>query len=472
MFRPLFYVSALFGVCFYANQLPAANITYYLEGLDGGELFFVFAEIDNSVGQPSTGLATYDIALVGLDAFPALDPATFSWTQNNLQNFNAGFMPQGILVENLIERAVGTDKYQATNSQKEFMNAVYGIGVEKVLITENPIIPCDGCNIDLEVKAWIGWLRISGSNGLGDAELANLLSPTAELFVSNDPSEVVRPDRLFVNVNGYVREVPEPSTAFILLLGLTCLSRRSRRFARWQHTQEILGTEHSVLKSLGISLGMLLAFTAQSNAANITYYFEGPDRNEVFDVFAEIDNSVGQPSTGLATYDIAFVGLDAFSSLDPGTFIWSQNILENFNVAFMPQGILTANLNRKAIGTDKYQATNTQRDFSNAYFGMGLIEIYDFGTPVIPSTNLIFLDPKALIATISLPGSNGLSDAELANLLSPTAELFVSNDPSEVVRPDRLFVNVNGFVREVPEPMSVGLLLVGGVLCTGIRRRQ
>ena len=395
MFRPLIYVSVLFGVCFSANQLPAANITYYFEDFDSDEVFNVFAEIDNSVGQPSTGLATYDITLVGLNAFSALDPATFSWNQNNLENFNAALMPQGILVANLIERAVGTDKYQATNSQKEFMNAVFGIGVEIVQIPDNPIIPCDGCAIDLDMKAWIGWLGIPDSNGLSNSELANLFSPTAELFVSNDPSEVVRPDRLFVNVNGFVREVPEPTTAFILLLGLTCLSRRSHRFARWQHTQEILGTEHSVLKSLGISLGMLLAFSAQSNAANITYYFEGPDRNEEFDVFVEIDNSVGQPSTGLATYDVTLIGLNAFPALDPATFIWGQNILENFNVAFMPQGILTANLIRRAIGTDKYQATNTQRDFSNAYFGMGLIEIYDFGTPAIPGTNLIFFGSKS-----------------------------------------------------------------------------
>ena len=219
MFRPLFYVSALFGVCFYANQLPAANITYYFEDLGSDENFFVYVEIDNSIGQTSSGLATYDIALVGLDAFSSLDPATFIWTQNNLQNFNSVFMPQGVLVANLVERAVGSDKYQATNSQKEFMNAVYGIGVEKVQIVDNPIIPCDGCNIDLDMKAWIGSLRIPGSNGLSDAELANLLSPTAELFVSNDPSEVVRPDRLFVNVNGFVREVPEPMSVGLLLVG-------------------------------------------------------------------------------------------------------------------------------------------------------------------------------------------------------------------------------------------------------------
>ena len=183
----------IFAMNLVASLAYSANVIFFLEELDFDEEFEVYFEIDNNSGQPSVGLATYNIALSGLDASP-LDPATFSWTQNNLENFNAGFMPQGIHVANLLEAAVGTDGFSAANSQFNSATAVFGIGVEPVFIEDNAIIPTDA-PIDLGVPALLGTLSIPGANGLEGDELVNLMAPSAALFVDmENPAEVVMPD--------------------------------------------------------------------------------------------------------------------------------------------------------------------------------------------------------------------------------------------------------------------------------------
>ncbi len=225
---------------------------FFLEDLDLDEEFEVYFEIDNNSGQPSVGLATYNIALSGLDASP-LDPATISWTQNNLENFNAGFMPQGIQVANLLEAAVGTDGYSAANGQFNSDTAVFGIGVEPVFIEDNPIIPTDA-PIDLDKRAFLGTLTLPGANRLVSDDFLNLLAPNAALFVDAENSaDVVIPDYVTVVSGPFLTSgrvicqegsshnfssgyfgidaefvetldlkdhfCPEPNSAFLLLLG-------------------------------------------------------------------------------------------------------------------------------------------------------------------------------------------------------------------------------------------------------------
>ena len=200
----------------------AANVTYTFEDTDLDEVFNVFIEIDNSVGEVSTGLSTYNVALSGLDASP-LDPATFVWTQNNLENFNAGFMPQGIQVANLLEAAVGTDGYSAANGQFNSGTAVFGIGIDAINIEDNPAVPVDA-PILLDPKALLGTLSIPGANGLTDEELGALLSPNAALFTSMDTSVAVNPGA----ISSVVERIPEPTTAALLALGLAGFAARRR----------------------------------------------------------------------------------------------------------------------------------------------------------------------------------------------------------------------------------------------------
>ena len=188
----------IFAINLVASMAYSANVIFYFDELFPGEEFEVYFEIDNNSGQPSVGLATYNIALSGLDASP-LDPATFSWTQNNLENFNAAFMPQGIQVANLLEAAVGTDGYSAANGQFNSGTAVFGIGIDAINIEDNPTVPVDE-PIDLDKRAFLGTLRLPGANSLFfDDELINLLAPNAALFVDVENSaEVVIPDYVTV----------------------------------------------------------------------------------------------------------------------------------------------------------------------------------------------------------------------------------------------------------------------------------
>ncbi len=205
----------------------AATVTYTFEDTDGDEVFNVLFEIDNGTGDASTGLATYNVALSNLDSSP-IDASTIDWTQNVLENFNAAFVPQGIQVANLLESAVGTDGFSAANGQFNSATAVFNIGLAPVDIADNAIIPTDA-PISLGVPALLGTLSIPGANGLTDGELAGLLSPNAALFTSSDTSVAVNPDAIQSVVDrGAAPEIPEPTTAALLALGLAGLVARRR----------------------------------------------------------------------------------------------------------------------------------------------------------------------------------------------------------------------------------------------------
>ena len=210
------------------------------------------------------------------------------------------------------------------------------------------------------------------------------------------------------------------------------------------------------MKKFIYAIALSFAASLAAQAANVTYTFEDVDGDELFNVFIEIDNSVGEVSTGLSTYNVALSGLDA-SPLDPATFAWTQNTLENFNAGFMPQGIQVANLLEAAVGTDGYSAANGQFNSGTPVFGIGLLAINIEDNPNVPVDAPILLDPVALLGTLSIPGANGLTDAELGALLSPNAALFTSNDTSVAVNPDSVISVVN----RVPEPTTAALLALG-----------
>ena len=178
------------------------------------------------------GLATYNIALTGLDDSP-LDPTTFSWTQNNLENFNAAFMPQGIQVANLLASNVGTDGYSAANGQFNSSTAVFGIGIEPIEIEDNAIIPTDS-PINLGVPALLGTLELPGSEFMSRQEIQSLLAPNAALFISQETSVAVLPSSVRASFNYFL--LPEPSAGLLAVFGLGAAAmRRSRVFESGRH---------------------------------------------------------------------------------------------------------------------------------------------------------------------------------------------------------------------------------------------
>ena len=209
----------LFG----ASTTAFANtVIFHFDDRDGDEVFNVSIRIE---ATDATGLATYNVALSGLDASP-LDPTTFSWTQNNLENFNAAFAPQGIQVANLLASNVGTDGYSAANGQFNSPNAVFGIGINPIDIVDNVVIPTDA-PISLGVPALLGTLSVPGSSGMSHEEFGALLSPNAALFVSSDTSLARNPDDISI-VLCIAPCIPEPSSALLGAMALVGLFVRRK----------------------------------------------------------------------------------------------------------------------------------------------------------------------------------------------------------------------------------------------------
>jgi hypothetical protein len=201
----------------------AASVTYVYEDTDGDETFNVTAQV--SVGDGSTGLATYVVGLRGLDAYPSLDPTAFTWVENVLSNLNTSFVPTGFQA-GLLSGPVGTNEYSATNSQFNIGGAMYGVGQVDIFV-EPAAGPPNNEIIDLDAIALLGQLTIPGANELTHEELNGLLNPDAALFASENPLDVVAPTNIFTCL-GYTC-IPEPNTLVLVGLALVCVASHSRR---------------------------------------------------------------------------------------------------------------------------------------------------------------------------------------------------------------------------------------------------
>jgi hypothetical protein len=203
------------------SKARAASILYVFEDLDGDETFNVSAQV--SVGDGSTGLATYVVGLIGLDDVPSIDPLTVSWAENVLSNLSTTFVSTGFQA-GLLSGPVGTNEYSATNSQFNIGGAMYGVGQIPIFV-EPAVGPPNNEIIDLDAIALLGQLTIPGANGFSDEELNGLLNPDAALFASDDPIDVVNPTSMTAVVN----RIPEPATLMLAglgMIGLVCSRRR------------------------------------------------------------------------------------------------------------------------------------------------------------------------------------------------------------------------------------------------------
>ena len=177
----------LLGACFGgAACAGASEVVFLLEDPDRDETFRVSVR----VGGGSFGLATYNVALSGLDASP-LDPSTFVWEENTLSNLGVDFVTRGFTT-GLLAGAIGSDGYSAANSQFQTSAALFGVGQTPVFVEAFDLAP-DNFAIDLGQTAHLGDLTIPGANGISIPELEALLTPNAALFSVDGDAGVVGP---------------------------------------------------------------------------------------------------------------------------------------------------------------------------------------------------------------------------------------------------------------------------------------
>jgi len=218
--KTFFSAIALYFVLAASSHVTAQVITYTFEDLDGDETFNVLAEITGG----SNGLATYNVALSGLDG-SSLDPTAFVWNENVLSNLNLAFASTGFQ-GGLLESNIGTDGYSAANTQFNIAGAIFGVGQVAINSPGTPVVP-GNLDIVLGVPALLGQLTLPGANGITDSQLSALLVPTAALFTGTNVLEVELPAGIDTVLQRTV--IPEPATLALAGLGLIGVLSTRRR---------------------------------------------------------------------------------------------------------------------------------------------------------------------------------------------------------------------------------------------------
>ena len=176
-----------------------------------------------------------------------------------------------------------------------------------------------------------------------------------------------------------------------------------------------------------------------SQAATVTYTFDETASGS-WDVYAEVTAGVAE-TAGLSAYSV-------WVYTNPALVSYTENTLFDAG-AF--KGFLPPNLSQGDVGGD-FNAGNFQTSGGFALTGVGI-------SPVVSGP--VNLGVPALLGTLSTPGGLGVADlaGTSAGLLNPTNDGFLTS------------VAVESVVNPIPEPVTLSLLAIGGLLMLARRRR-
>ena len=180
----------------------------------------------------------------------------------------------------------------------------------------------------------------------------------------------------------------------------------------------------------------LASFAAE--AATVTYTFN-ETVSGTWEVYAEVTTGVAE-TAGLSAYSV-------WVYTNPATVSYAENALFD-NTAF--KGFLPPNLSQGDVGGN-FNAGN--------YQSAGGFALVDIGISPVTS-GPVSLGVPALLGTLTTPGGLGVGDlaGTSAGLLNPANDGYLAS------------VDVVSVVNPIPEPVTLALLGLGGLLALARRR--
>ncbi len=203
----------------------------------------------------------------------------------------------------------------------------------------------------------------------------------------------------------------------------------------------------------------LTAMVAQAAAVHFVFDERVDGTPGTWDVTVEV---TGADTAGLASYSIWVFGVD------PATVSYAENTLGTMNSDYQPIGFQAANLVQGYLGAD-FNAGNFQNSGPSAILGIGMVPL-DLHAPgdVVPP---VILGVPALLGTLTTPPGlvvhypgipyiQGGLGAESASCFNETGDGYLP--------PEEVTVSAETF--PIPEPATLSLLAIGGLVM--LRRRR
>ena len=174
-----------------------------------------------------------------------------------------------------------------------------------------------------------------------------------------------------------------------------------------------------------------------AQAATVTYTFNETVAGS-WDVYAEVTSGVAE-TAGMSAYSV-------WVYTTPAAVSYAENTLNDGFSGFLPP-----NLTQGDVGGD-FNAGNFQASGGFALVGVGI-------SPVV--SGAVNLGVPALLGTLTTPTGLGIADlaGTSAGLLNPANDGFLQT------------VAVESVVNPIPEPVTMALLALGGLLALVRRRR-
>ena len=205
------------------------------------------------------------------------------------------------------------------------------------------------------------------------------------------------------------------------------------------------------MKKLAVSMMVISLTAAVVQASDMTAHFSF---NETAAGSWAVSAEVTGDTAGLSAYSIWTRGVD------PSQVSYEEGTLGTIGDGFAPRGFQSSTFVSGDVGGD-FNAGNFQGNGNSAIAGIGTDAVDDAG--VIPGTTPhVQLGVPALLGTLTTPDGLGAANFEATSvgLLNVAGDGFLSDPPTPTSE-----------VNLIPEPATLGLLILGSLSILGRRRR-